>query len=606
MPGLIKLLLLIQAKTTHFFILNHIMKKLISTAIIALALTVSVAASAEGYMFNKNLSMGMRNADVTALQNALASAGYFNVAATGYFGSVTKSAVMAYQRANSISPVSGFVGPLTRGVLNATSVTTTTTTTTTTTPTTTTTTGQEGFAEVRISPSPTNNPNVQFSTDVPVYGIEFKAKQSDVTVERINLQVAVSNAGSNENPSTLINSISVKDGSTVLATIPVNSTTFSKVTSSTTNTYYVQVAGLGVKVLKDTAKTLTVTFNTNSIDTDRTVTVTVYGTQGIRTVDGRGISSYNALADVRTHTFKKPGNSNLLVKADATTIYSTNYRINTTNNGAEKVLTSTFAVKSETGPSKLTTVNVTVNAASTTGSAATLPSNLYLYDGSTLIDARSVSVVTTNATGTVSFDLSGYNVNIDTDVTKTFTIKADMPSTTATGTAISTTVTGVIYEKANGSSVSVASSISGPYHYFAPVVPKFTKISSTAVTVKNDNLDTSVTANVKLGIVADGGDISATTSISAVIGLKNIATGATVATSSVNGSVESGLQMFTDGASKTVEFTASFASTSFSAGTTNLRTFVQSITFKPVSGSAATLTAGFEPLDSDGYASFSK
>ncbi len=578
------------------------MKKLFSTAIIALALTVSVSASAGDYMFNKTLKVGSRSADVTELQKELAAAGHFSGTPTGYFGNVTKSAVMAYQRANSISPVSGIVGPLTRATLNA-GVTTTTTTSTTTTTTTTpiSTTGQEGFAEVRIAPTPTNNTNVQFSTDVPVYGLEFKAKQSDITVERINLQVGVSNSGS-ENPSTLINSISVKDGSTVVATIPVNSTTFSKVSTSTGNTYYVQRAGLGVKVLKDTAKTLTVTFNTNSIDSERIVTVNVYGTQGIRTVDGRLLSGYPVVpTDVRTHTFKKPGNSNLLVKSDATTIYATNYRINTTNNGAEKVLTSTFAVKSETGPSKLTTVNVTAYA------SGTLPSNLYLYDGSTLVDARSVTVVAANASGTVSFDLSGYNTMVDTDVTKTFTIKADMSATTATGTVVSTVVTGVVYEKANGSSASVTTNVAGPYHYFASVVPKLTKISSTAITVKNNNIDTSITSNVKLGIVAEGGDISATTSISAVIGLKNIASGQVIATSSVSGSVESGLTTFTDGASKTVEFTASFASTTFSTGTTNARTFIQSITFKPVnSATPATLTAGFELLDSEGYASFSK
>ena len=67
------------------------MKKTFTAAIFALALTVSVSASAQGFMFNKNLSVGMRNADVSALQNYLANAGFFSVAATGYFGSVTEA-----------------------------------------------------------------------------------------------------------------------------------------------------------------------------------------------------------------------------------------------------------------------------------------------------------------------------------------------------------------------------------------------------------------------------------------------------------------------------------------------------------------------------------
>jgi hypothetical protein len=569
------------------------MKNSIKAAIFALALTVTVGASAQGYMFNNNLRQGARGADVSALQAVLVSEGHLMVSPTGFFGSLTRAAVMKYQTAKGISPVSGFVGPLTRGVLNSSVAVTPTTPTTPTTPVLS---GSEGFAEVRLSPTPTNNTNIQTSSDIAVYGIEFKAKQSDISVERINLQVSVDNAGSKENPATLINKMTVRDGSTVLATIPVNSSTFSKDTSSSTNNiYYVQVTGISTKVARDTIKTLTFSFDTNSIDTARTVVVGVYGTQGIRTVDGRGISSYNALTDTRTHTFNKPGNSNLLVKSDATTIYSQNYRINTTSNGAEKVLLSTFAVKSETGPSKITSIVATTTASGTN------PSNLYLYDGATLIDARSVSGTS------VTFDLNNSNINVAQDQTKTFTIKADMPATTATGTLVSATVTNVTYEKANGSSVSVASSISGPFHYFAPVVPQFSKVSSTATTVKNNNIDTSVTSNVKLGVVAQGGDISATSSFSAVIGIKNIASGAVLATTSVTGVVESGLTLFADGASKTVEFTANFASSSFSAGTTNVKTFVQSITFKPfASNIPATLSAGFELLDSDGFASFSK
>ncbi len=589
------------------------MKKTISAAIFALALTLSVTASAQGFMFNKSLQLGMRGADVTALQNYLADAGFFNLAPTGYFGSITKRSVVAFQLANNL-PGTGFVGVLTRGVLNSSPVTPTpgtgttcpagfTCTATTPTPGLT---GSEGFAEVRVSPVVTNNPNVQTNIDVPVYAIEFKAKQSDIMVERINLAVKVELSSSQENPATLINKVTVKDGSTVIASIPVNSSSFSKDTSVTPNQYYLQIAGLGLKVDKDALRTLTVTFDTNSIDSDRTVTVGVYGTSGIRTVDGRGISSYNSLSDTRVHTFKKPGTSTATVKSDATTIYSTNYRINATGNGAEKVLTSTFAVKSETGRSKITSVKVAVATSSTYTSSSTLPSNLYLYDGSTLIDAR--SVVVASGAASVTFDLNNYNVFVEADTTKTFTIRADFPSNTTAGTTVSTSVTEVVYEKPNGSSVTVSGiAIAGPYHYLSTIVPKFSKVASTVTTVKNNDIDTSVLAEVKLNLMADGGDISATTSISAVIGLRNIQTGNTVgATTSVNGLVESGLSVFSDGASKWVNFSATFASTTFSSGTTNVKAYVESITFKPVTGSPVTLTAGFNLLDSDNIASFSK
>jgi peptidoglycan hydrolase-like protein with peptidoglycan-binding domain len=566
------------------------MKTIFKTAIFALALAVTVSASAEGYNFNKNLTMGSRGADVTALQDRLTTDGFYSYGvSTGYFGNVTKTAVKAFQTANNISPVSGYVGPLTRAALNSTTPVTPGTPNTPVVLN-----GQEGMGEYRLSPTPVNDTNIQRMTDVAVYGVEVKAKNADISVERLTLDVSVLNGSSYENPSTLINSISIKDGSTVLATLPVNSSTFSKYTGTTN--YYTQISGLSTKVSKDTIKTLTVYFNTNGIDTQRTVTVNV-ADNGMRVVDGRGISTYNnSSIGARTHIFKKAGASTLLVKSDATTIYSTNYRVNTTSNGAEKALTSTFAVKSESGSSKITGVTVTV----ATSTGGTMPTNLYLYQGSTLLDARTVTA------GTVTFDIENSNVNVAQDTTTTFTVKADMPATTVPGTLVKTTVTTVAFEKADGSSATVSATVAGPYHFFAPVVPQFSKVSSTATTVLNDNINTSVTANVKLNVVSNGGDILVA-STTAVIGLRNIATGATLATTTVTGTSESGLTYFADGATKSVEFTASFASSSFSAGTTNVKTFIESIKYATSTGGTwYNLAGGFEPFDSDGFASFSK
>src|SRR5262249_40945020 len=57
--------------------------------------------------------------DVTALQNWLSTNGYFNHAATGYFGSLTKAGVAAWQAKAGISPAAGYVGPKSRSVLCA-------------------------------------------------------------------------------------------------------------------------------------------------------------------------------------------------------------------------------------------------------------------------------------------------------------------------------------------------------------------------------------------------------------------------------------------------------------------------------------------------------
>lgn len=557
------------------------MKTTIKTAIVALALAVSVSASAEGYMFNKNLSKGARGADVTALQTKLGV-----TPATGYFGNVTLAAVKAYQTANGISPVSGFVGPLTRASLNASTDTTTVTPTTPTTPVTLN--GQEGFGEYRLSPTPVNDTNIQRSSDVAVYGVEVKAKNADISVERLTLDVSVTGTGS-ENPATLINKITVKDGSTVLATLPVNTSTFSKYTG--TSNYYVQLSGLSTKVAKDTIKTFTVSFDTNSIDTARTVVVNV-AANGVRAVDGRGISTYNALAvGSRTHVFKKPGNSTVLVKADATTIYSTNYRVNVLSNGTEKALTSTFAIKSESGASKIT--SVTVQAATSTG--GTMPTNMYLYQGSTLLDARTVP-----GTGIVTFDIENSNVMVAQDTTSTFTVKVDMPSTTVAGSLVNTSVTNVIFDKADGSSSNSAVTVAGPYHFFAPVVPEFTKVSSTVSKTDNTNTGstTVATADIRLNVKANGGDILVA-STTAVIGLKNTSTGIVVATSSVTGTTDNGITSYADGATKPIQFTAIFSGATLPA-TGNYKAVIQSVKYSTSTGATwFTLPGGFEAFDTD-------
>jgi hypothetical protein len=68
--------------------------------------------------FTKDLKLGMSNLDVWKLQRFLVKGGYGTFTPTGFFGFKTLSAVMAYQRAKGIKPVSGYFGPITRGRMN--------------------------------------------------------------------------------------------------------------------------------------------------------------------------------------------------------------------------------------------------------------------------------------------------------------------------------------------------------------------------------------------------------------------------------------------------------------------------------------------------------
>ncbi len=70
------------------------------------------------HKFTVDLSFGMKSSEVALLQERLKSEGLFpSIPVTGYFGAVTKSAVVSYQKANGISPT-GYCGVLTRTSLN--------------------------------------------------------------------------------------------------------------------------------------------------------------------------------------------------------------------------------------------------------------------------------------------------------------------------------------------------------------------------------------------------------------------------------------------------------------------------------------------------------
>jgi peptidoglycan hydrolase-like protein with peptidoglycan-binding domain len=73
------------------------------------------------YNFSIDLTVGAKGDDVLVLQKMLQEQGYFREVPTGYFGPVTKAAVMAYQATNGISQT-GYVGPLTRAMLGGTPV----------------------------------------------------------------------------------------------------------------------------------------------------------------------------------------------------------------------------------------------------------------------------------------------------------------------------------------------------------------------------------------------------------------------------------------------------------------------------------------------------
>jgi peptidoglycan hydrolase-like protein with peptidoglycan-binding domain len=79
--------------------------------------TTTTTSSTYSYKFYNPLNVGSSGADVTALQQRLASEGIYSGPITGYYGSLTEAAVKQYQGLHNLEQL-GNVGPGTRADLN--------------------------------------------------------------------------------------------------------------------------------------------------------------------------------------------------------------------------------------------------------------------------------------------------------------------------------------------------------------------------------------------------------------------------------------------------------------------------------------------------------
>jgi PKD repeat protein len=76
-----------------------------------------ILAKKTQYRFENDLYFGLKGDEVSRLQDILREKGFFIASSTGYFGAITRNAVIEYQRTNKIN-TTGYVGPKTRASLN--------------------------------------------------------------------------------------------------------------------------------------------------------------------------------------------------------------------------------------------------------------------------------------------------------------------------------------------------------------------------------------------------------------------------------------------------------------------------------------------------------
>lgn len=84
-----------------------------------ISLITAPAQTTPLYNFTRDLTIGSKGEDVKKLQEFLKEQGFLNRETTDYFGSITKNALIQYQKKASISPASGYFGPKTRNYINS-------------------------------------------------------------------------------------------------------------------------------------------------------------------------------------------------------------------------------------------------------------------------------------------------------------------------------------------------------------------------------------------------------------------------------------------------------------------------------------------------------
>lgn len=484
--------------------------------------------SSSAYTFSKDLKQGDRGTDVMNLQKVLNMDSRTQVAFSGagspgnetsYFGGLTKSAVIKYQIIKGLA-ATGMVDAATRAELNkvsvssASSVSSTASSASSVSSTGITTTGVEGTITATLNPSPASGTTVYENTsNNSVLGVKLEAKLSDISIERIKINLGTATSIYTK----VFSKIYVMDGSTVLASSDLNSSTVVKDGSS----YYITLTGLNTVVSKDSTKVLTIAVDTYSgiKSADLGSKTVKIDANGVRGLDGAGISQYGpAASDVITRSVTvaaalvDSASLSLSTSSDTPGAGLVIANDGSSNNEKDLVTLLNFDLRAEKDSVKVTDLTATIAKTGTGGATST---TAYLYDGSTLLGSASVNT----STGLAYFQDIDFTVPKDT--TKTYTLKVDLRSANTTAANMTATLStgtpasdaaGIAAENSTGTNVVETGSATGKTMVVFSKGPQFSLVSSSiskGSTPEQNNISTSTaTGNMTLRIKAIGGNLT--------------------------------------------------------------------------------------------------
>lgn len=263
----------------------------------ALKASSGSSASSASATFTMDLTVGSTGAEVTALQKWLIAKGFsIPAGATGTFGAQTKAAVASWQASAGITPAAGYFGAKSRAVANASAGTTGTTGGTTSTLE-----GGEGSLDVNGNVSGDLADDVNEGDEgAMVLGFEVEAQDSDIMIERVDVDFTLSGTGSTHLDDYIDGASLYLDGKKI-ASMDVSKA------DEDNDVYSFRFAGLKGIVKEDDKAELYVAVdavsNVDSEDTNKVISVDV-PLDGIRAVDAAGISdTYATVNEIDAETF---------------------------------------------------------------------------------------------------------------------------------------------------------------------------------------------------------------------------------------------------------------------------------------------------------------